>query len=120
MARIFYRPDGEIYGVHRDGNINVPTGVAFIDVGEAPDQILWPTLPDGGDGSERTSRVNLSTFVLEPDLDNLPPTKDEIYDEVIKTQRVFKAYVLAVDDGSIVPGSNMGGAALKAAVKAKM
>jgi len=32
----------------------------------------------------------------------------------------LKAYVLAVNDGSIVPGSNMTGAALKAAVKAKM
>ena len=32
----------------------------------------------------------------------------------------LKAYVLAVNDGSIVPGSNMTGAALKAAIKAKM
>ena len=49
-----------------------------------------------------------------------PPTNDQIYDEVIQNQRVFKGYVLAVNDGSIVPGSNMTNAALKAAVKAKM
>lgn len=48
------------------------------------------------------------------------PTNDEIYDQVIQNQHVFKAYVLAVNDGSVVPGSNMTGAALKAAVKAKM
>ena len=49
-----------------------------------------------------------------------PPTNDEIYDQVIQNQKVLKAYVLAVNDGSIVPGSNMTNAALKAAVKAHM
>ena len=49
-----------------------------------------------------------------------PPTLDEIYDEFIRTQRAFKGYVLAVNDGSIVPGSNMTGAQLNAAGKAKM
>lgn len=120
MARIFYRPSGEIYGVHSDGNITVPVDIAFIDVAETPDQIAWPALPDGSDGGERTSRVNLSTFVLELNPDNLPPTNDEIYDQVIQNQKVLKGYVLAINDGSIVPGSNMTGAQLKAAVKAKM
>ena len=49
-----------------------------------------------------------------------PPTNDEIYDQVIQNEKVFKGYVLAVNDGSIVPGSDMTNAALKAAVKAKM
>ena len=49
-----------------------------------------------------------------------PPTNDEIYDQVIQNRKVFKAYVLAINDGSIVPGSNMTNAALKTAVKAKM
>ncbi len=120
MARIFYRPGGEIYGVHPDGNIDVPTDVAFIDVTEAPNNIAWPTLPDGDPGGEKTSRVDPGTGGLELNPDSLPPTHDEIYDEVIKNQRVFKAYVLAVNDGSIVPGSNMTGVALKAAVKDKM
>ncbi len=120
MARIFYTPNGDIYGVHLNGNINVPNDVAFIDVSEAPDQILWPTLPDGSPGNERTSRVDPGTGGLEFNPDNLVPTKDETYDQVLQNQKVFKAYVLAVNDGSIVPGSNMTGAALKAAVKAKM
>ncbi len=124
MARIFYRTAGEfigeIYGVHPDGNIDVPEDIAFIDVAETPDQIVWPTLPDGDPGSERTSRVDPSTKALELDSDNLPPTKDEIYDQVLQNQKVFKAYVLAINDGSIVPGSNMTGAQLKAAVKAIM
>ena len=49
-----------------------------------------------------------------------PPTNDEIYDQVIQGQKVFKGYVLAINDGSIVPGSNMTGKQLKDAVKAKM
>jgi len=49
-----------------------------------------------------------------------PPTNDEIYDQVIQNQKVLKAYVLAINDGSIIPGSNMTNAALKAAVKVHM
>ena len=49
-----------------------------------------------------------------------PPTNDQIYDQVIQNEKVLKGYVLAINDGSIVPGSNMTNAALKAAVKAKM
>ncbi len=49
-----------------------------------------------------------------------PPTNGEIYDMVIKSNKVFKAYVLAINDGSIVPGSNMTGAQLKNAVKTRM
>ena len=58
--------------------------------------------------------------VPEPDPVIPPPTNDEIYDRVIQNQPVFKGYVLALNDGSIVPGSNMTGAEIKAAVKAKM
>lgn len=49
-----------------------------------------------------------------------PPTADEIYDAVIARDRVFRAYVLAVNDGSIVPGANMSGADIKTAIKARM
>ena len=48
------------------------------------------------------------------------PTNDEIYDRVIQNRKVFKAYVLAINDGSIVPGTNMTNVQLKTAVKAKM
>ena len=58
------------------------------------------------------------TFTAPPT--SSPPTNDQIYDQVIQSQKVFKAYILAINDGSIVPGSNMTGSALKAAVKAKM
>lgn len=47
-----------------------------------------------------------------------PPTLDEIYDATLQQQRVFKAYVLAVNDGSVVPGMTL--VDLKTAVKAKM
>ncbi len=59
----------------------------------------------------------VSVDVLPPDPG---PTNDEIYDKVMRNEKVFKAFALCVNDGSIVPGSNMTNAALKAAVKAKM
>jgi len=49
-----------------------------------------------------------------------PPTNDEIYDDVMRNQRVLKAFALCINDGTIVPGANVTPAALKAAVKAKM
>ena len=49
----------------------------------------------------------------------LDAEKDEIAGQI--TERgLLRAYVLAINDGSIVPGSNMSGAALKAAIKAKL
>ena len=59
----------------------------------------------------------VSIDVLPPDPG---PTHDEIYDQVMKNQKVFKAFALCINDGSIVPGANVSNAALKAAVKAKM
>lgn len=50
----------------------------------------------------------------------VPPTNEEIYDMVIQNQKVLKGYVLSINDGSVVPGSNMTGAQLKTAVKANM
>ena len=49
-----------------------------------------------------------------------PPTNDQIYDQVMQNQAVLKAFALCINDGSIVPGAGVTGAALKAAVKAKM
>ena len=48
------------------------------------------------------------------------PTNDEIYDQVMQNQKVLKAFALCINDGSIVPGVNVSGAVLKAAVKSKM
>lgn len=49
-----------------------------------------------------------------------PPTAGEIYDQTMQNQALLKALVLCINDGSITPGANASGAALKAAIKAKM
>ena len=49
-----------------------------------------------------------------------PPTNDEIYDHVIQTNKVLKAIVLSINDGSFVFGAKVGGARLKAIFKANM
>lgn len=71
MARIFYfTATGDIYGVHHsphedDPKIQLPKGVAWIDVPEPPHQIPWPS-PDGKRaGREQWSRVNPVTKALE-------------------------------------------------------
>lgn len=49
-----------------------------------------------------------------------PPTNDEIYNQVIQNQKVLKAVVLSLNDGTLVPGANISNATLKAIVKANM
>lgn len=48
------------------------------------------------------------------------PSNNKIYDETIKNQSLLKAFVMCINDGSIVPGANVNGAQLKAAIKDKM
>lgn len=91
MARIFYKPNGEIYGVHPDGNIEVPADVAFIDVSESPDQIAWPFLPDGSSGSEHTSSVNPGTKVLEVALAKIPPPAADRAEAALRDSPVLLA-----------------------------
>ena len=55
--------------------------------------------------------------VLPP---NPGPTNEEIYNQVMKNQKVLKAFVLCINDGSIIPGANMSNAALKTAIRDKM
>ena len=47
-----------------------------------------------------------------------PPTKGELYDQAIKG--VVGAIIEAIDDGSFLPGGNVGATALKATITAKM
>ena len=49
-----------------------------------------------------------------------PPTLDDIYDQTIQNQRVLKAVVIAINDGSLVPGANLTGPQIKAIIKATM
>ncbi len=49
-----------------------------------------------------------------------PPTNEEVYDIVIQNQKVLKAVVLALNDGTFVPGADVSGAILKAAITSKM
>lgn len=49
-----------------------------------------------------------------------PPTLEEIYDQTLQNQQVLKAVVLALNDGTVVPGANVSNAVLKTAIKSKM
>lgn len=49
-----------------------------------------------------------------------PPTVDEIYDAVIRNQRVLRAVISSINDGSLAVGANKTGPELKAIIKANM
>lgn len=49
-----------------------------------------------------------------------PPTLDEVYDQALLNEKVLKALVLALNDGTLPVGTNKTGAQLKAIIKAKM
>lgn len=49
-----------------------------------------------------------------------PPTNDDIYNLTIQNQKVLKAIVLSINDGTLVPGAAVSNATLKAIIKANM
>ena len=75
----------------------------------------WHTVNATNDGWELTPENEAARDAAET-----PPTNDEIYDQTIQTQRLLKAVVLSLNDGTFVPGANIGNAALKAIILAKM
>lgn len=66
--------------------------------------------------------VTLDTVTRGWAIEPLPsgPTVDEIYDQTIKNERVLKAAVLALNDGTFVPGAALTGTKLKQIIRAKM
>lgn len=75
------------------------------------DAVMYWAESDGMEPSEADVRAILSPT---------PPTLDQIYDDLILAQRLLKAVVLALNDGSLPVGTNKTGAQLKAIIKAKM
>ncbi len=105
MARIFYwtaeqkdefarviAAEGDIYGVHPDGNIDVPDEVGFIDVPGSPNDIPWPVTPDGP-GSEKWSRVNPVTKTVELNPLKVPPSERQQAERALKKDPVWRAMV---------------------------
>ena len=75
----------------------------------------WHTVTITNDGWELTPENEAAKIAAET-----PPTNDEIYDQTIQTQRLLKAVVLSLNDGTFIPGANIGNAALKAIILANM
>ncbi|MCK5612862.1 hypothetical protein KAR91_63905 [Candidatus Pacearchaeota archaeon] len=77
----------------------------------------WPMTNDP-DLEERLSEDDseFAAFIAEQEAD---PTKEEIVDETMNNKAI-KAYILGVNDGTIVPGSNLSSSDLIAAIKSNM
>lgn len=82
-----------------------------------------PVAPGNGDWDRIANWVESGQATIAAYVPPLPPTPltlDQIYDDMLTTNRVVKALVLAINDGSLVPGSNKTPAQLRAIIKAKM
>lgn len=105
----------------------IPKGIAkpvgrhaIEDNAELPSGAIF-TLPEGTNFDGKVLAENgLSLRDGTPQELDTTPTLDQIYDETILTQRVLRALVLALNDGTFVPGSNYTGAQIKARIKSKM
>ncbi len=49
-----------------------------------------------------------------------PPTDEEVYDRVLKTNKVIKGLVKSINDGTLVTGANLTGPQLKTIIKNNM
>lgn len=83
-------------------NANIPDDLSNVDWREYQDWLGQGNTPDP--------------------VDSPPPplTNDEIYNIAIQNQKVLKAIVLSINDGTLVTGANVSNAALKVIVKANM
>ena len=96
------------YDTQGEADSHVATFGGF--VAEKPGDIHNDWLIDPDD-------MTVSVDVVPPDPG---PTNDKIYDQVMQNEKVFKAFAICINNGTIVPGANVSNAALKTAVKAEM
>ena len=93
MARIFYHTaTGDIYGVHSGSFAGtLPSGIDFIDVAEAPDQISWPVNSSGKSGEE-FARVQGGTLIaFDPDFGAIDQAT---VDRLLLDSGVMRAFAL--------------------------
>lgn len=75
----------------------------------------WHTVNETNDGWEITAENQALK-----DIEEAVPTNEEIYDATIQTQKLLKAVVLSLNDGTFVPGAAISNSALKAIILANM
>jgi len=77
-------------------------------------------------GYARLEQDGMTEYMADDDAELLafmdPPalTNGEIYDIVMLNEKVLKAVILALNDGTFVPGSNYTNAQLKTGIKNRM
>ncbi len=77
----------------------------------------WP-MTDDPETEERMNGEDLE-FVAFLDMQKSGPTDDEVVEGAMNNKAI-KAYILCINDGTIVPGSNLSSPDLIAAIKSKM
>lgn len=95
----------------------IDCGIGWPIVGGVPlaPPSKWHTVTATNDGWEITPENQALK-----DAEEYVPTNEEIYDATVQNQKLLKAVVLSLNDGTFVPGANISNAALKAIIVAKM
>lgn len=95
----------------------IECGIGWPVVAGAPitQPTKWHTVNATHDGWEITPENQALK-----DAEEAVPTNEEIYDATVQNQKLLKAVVLSLNDGTFVPGANISNSALKAIIVAKM
>ena len=94
------------------------------EIGHA--RIYETDIPEGKQSSGYSDSFSSNKINRTHTLDDVPPPPpedlDATYDSVMSSRlnRIFRAYVAAVNSGTITPGANHTAAQLKSKIKAKM
>ena len=93
--------------------------------------VFTVTLDDGTVYSVPNNMTNRHRVMLQAWLDDgntldpadpppAPPTNEQIYDRVLKTNKVLKGLVKSINDGTLVTGATLTGAQLRTIIKNNM
>lgn len=128
MKRFAHVVDNLINNIAKfNDNSSPPTG--WIDVTGIDSGIGWPivdSVPLAPPSKWHTVTATNDGWEITPenqalkDAEETPPTNEEIFDKTIQNFKLIKGLVLALNDGSFVPGSNYTNAQIKTIITDKM
>lgn len=110
-------------------NDNASPPIGWIDVTGIDSGIGWPivdSVPLSPPSKWHTVTATNDGWEITPenqalkDAEETPPTNEEIFDKTIQNFKLIKGIVLALNDGSFIPGSNYTNAQIKTIITDKM
>ena len=108
----------------KDIGPNFPNELKIVGLGDGLVYTIGGTDEDiqGRESLSESDNNILQTVIDDHDPADLDPgpSVDEVYDQAMLNNKLLKAIVLSINDGSLVTGANVSGAELKTIIKAKL